>query len=303
MEHVHWSSRPALRSPVLVAGFTGWNDAGDAASSAVRHLASAWGATPFAELDPEEFVDFQSTRPLVRLANGTTREIVWPATELLAGSTAGGDVVLLVGPEPQLRWRTYCRQILEVAQELGVSMAITLGALLADVPHRRPVSIIGTASDPALVSRFGLQRSRYEGPTGIVGCLQDACSRAGMASLSLWAAVPEYASGTSSPKAALALVRRAAELMGSQVDTAELEREAAEYESDLDDYISRDEDLQSYVERLERMHDENDLGDDGDEGDERAAPSGPAVHPGADTGLAERFVAEVEQYLRDQGSE
>ena len=296
MEHVHWSSRPGLRSPVMVAGFTGWNDAGDAASGAMHHLADTWDADLFAELDPEEFVDFQSTRPQVRLVEGSTREIVWPSTELLAASTAGGDVVLVIGPEPQLRWRTYCRELVEVAEEMGVSMVVTLGALLADVPHRRPVSIIGTASDPAIVTRFDLQRSRYEGPTGIVGCLHDACTAAGIPSLSLWATVPAYAPGTTSPKAALALVRRAAELVGSPVDGTSLERELDEYEREVDEYVGRDEDLQSYVERLERLVDEG-VDDEDDE------PARPATHPAEDAGSVERLVAEVEQFLRDQGPE
>lgn len=297
MEHVEWSSRPALRAPVLVAGFTGWNDAGDAASGALHHLADGWSAECFAEIDPEEFVDFQSTRPQVRLVDGTTREIVWPATELLSAATPGGDVVLVIGPEPQLRWRTYCREMVEVAEELGVSMVVTLGALLADVPHRRPVSIIGTASDPGLVARFDLQRSRYEGPTGIVGCLHDACSRAGVPSLSLWATVPAYAPGTTSPKAALALVQRAAHLVGSPIDGRALEGSIEEYEREVDEYVGRDEDLQSYVERLERLVDE------GSDGEDDNAPTERAPHPAEDTGAGERLVAELEQFLRDQGPE
>lgn len=296
MEHVHWSTRPALRSPVLIAAFTGWNDAGDAASIALRHLAEAWQATMFAELDPEEFVDFQSTRPQVRLIDGETREIVWPATELLSASTPGGDVVLLTGPEPQLRWRTFCQEIAEVAGELGVSMVVTLGALLADVPHRRPVSIIGTASDTALIERFGLQRSRYEGPTGILGCLHDACSRSGIAALSLWAAVPAYAPGTTSPKAALALLRRTATLVGAPVDASNLEHEIGDYEAEVDGYVERDDDLQSYVAQLEHLADE-------EEEAEKPADPGPGTHPSAERGSAERLVAEVEQFLRDHGAD
>jgi predicted ATP-grasp superfamily ATP-dependent carboligase len=296
MEHLHWSSRPALRSPVLVAAFTGWNDAGDAASLAVRHLAHEWDAEVFAELDPEEFVDFHGTRPQVRLVDGETREIVWPTTELLWATTAGADVVLVTGPEPQLRWRSYCRHLVEAAEELGTSLVVTLGALLADVPHRRPVSVIGTASDRAMIQRFGLQRSRYEGPTGIVGCLQDACAKAGLAAVSLWAAVPAYAPGTTSPKAAAALVQRAAGLVGTPVDVSTLDEAVAEYEAEVDDYVGRDEDLASYVERLEAIVDEGDVDDD----DDPAADAPPAV---PDTGSAERLVAEVEQFLRDQGSD
>jgi proteasome assembly chaperone (PAC2) family protein len=295
MEHVHWSSRPALEAPVVVAGFTGWNDAGDAASGALRHLIDVWDAELFAELDPEEFVDFQSTRPHVRLVDGLTREIVWPATELLTTRGLGGDVVLIIGPEPQLRWRTYCRELIEVAGELEASMIVTLGALLADVPHRRPVSIIGTASDAELVRLYDLQRSRYEGPTGIVGCLHDAANAAGIASLSLWAAVPAYAPGTTSPKAALALVRHTARLLGETVDTRSLEEAVTEYESEIDEYVSRDEDLQDHVDRLERVLDE--------EAAEQEEQVRRSLHPADESGSAARLVAEVEQFLRDQGPE
>ena len=189
-----------------------------------------------------------------------------------------------------------------MAEELGVSMVVTLGALLADVPHRRPVSIIGTASDPALVARFDLQRSRYEGPTGIVGCLHDACTTAGIPSLSLWAAVPAYAPGTTSPKAALALVQRAAHLVGSPVDGRSLAGEVEAYEREVDEYVGRDDDLLSYVERLERLVDEG-ADDEGDEADEADDPGERAPHPAEDSRSAERLVAEVEQFLRDQGPE
>ncbi len=298
MQHVRWSSRPTLRAPVLIAGFTGWNDAGDAASTALRHLADGWQARSFAEIDPEEFCDFHVTRPHVRLVDGETREIVWPATELLATGTAGSDVVLVLGPEPQLKWRTYCSELVEVAKQLEVRLVITLGALLADVPHRRAVSIIGTASDPELIRRLELHRSRYEGPTGILGCLHDACSRAGLPSLSFWAAVPAYAPATASPKAALALARRAANLVGAPTDGRDLEAQVGDYEAEVDDYVARDEDLQSYVERLEAMADDPDdkLADDD------VDPAGSA-HPSSDPASGERLVAEVEQFLRDHGTE
>ena len=177
MDHVHWSGRPALRTPVVIAAFTGWNDAGDAASSALRHLVDTWDADVFAEVDPEEFVDYQSTRPQVRLVDGTTREVVWPATELYSASTAGGDVVLVLGPEPQLKWRAYCREMVEVAEELDASMVITWARCspTCTIAGRSPSS--APPSDADVVERYGLQRSRYEGPTGIVGCLHDACSR------------------------------------------------------------------------------------------------------------------------------
>jgi predicted ATP-grasp superfamily ATP-dependent carboligase len=288
MDHVHWSRRPALRTPVVIAAFTGWNDAGDAASSALQHLVHTWDASRFAEIDPEEFVDYQSTRPQVRLVDGTTREVVWPVTDLYSATTPGGDVVLVLGPEPQLRWRTYCRALVETAGELDASLVVTMGALLADVHHRRPVSIIGTASDAGIVERYRLQRSRYEGPTGIVGCLHDACTTAGLASLSLWAAVPAYLPGTASPKATLALVRRVSSLVGTTIEAGDLEESVAEYEQEIDEYVERDDDLQSYVERLDRLAD--------DETDQA-----PSVHPAEEHGSAERLVAEVEKFLRDQG--
>jgi predicted ATP-grasp superfamily ATP-dependent carboligase len=291
MDHVLWSSRPDLRTPVLITAFTGWNDAGDAASMAVQHLVEAWSAELVATIDGEEFFDFQSTRPNVRLIDGMTRAIEWPSTELYAARTPGGDVLLLLGTEPQLKWRTFCRAITETATEYQTSMVVTLGALLADVPHARPVSLIGTATDQELIDRFGLQRSRYEGPTGINGVLHDACGQAGLASASLWAAVPAYAPGTPSPKAALALVRRTAGIVGTPVITAELEQGATEYEREVDGVVAGDEDLAGYVRRLEAMAD----GEDDDEDDEDA------TEEVLDEGGTDRLVEEVERFLRDQG--
>ncbi len=291
MEHVQWSSRPTLRSPVLIAAFTGWNDAGDAASSAVRHLIEAWRAEHVATLDPEEFYDFGATRPLVRFAEGETREIVWPPNELWAASTPGADVLLLLGTEPQLKWRTFCRQITAVATEQEATLVLTLGALLADVAHSRPVSLIGTATDQGLIDRFRLARSRYEGPTGIVGALHDACAAAGLPSASLWAAVPAYAPGITSPKAALALVERAAAIVGAPVSMRALEGTVADYEEEVADLVAGDDDLAGYVGRLEALSDD---GDD-DEDDEAV------VDPTAPDAAVEQFVEDVERFLRDQG--
>ncbi len=234
LEHVRWLAEPSLRRPVVLAAFTGWNDAGDAASRAIRHLVEAWRATPLAELDPEIFTDFGTVRPHVRLAGGRTREIVWPTVGLWSVSAPGTDVVLMLGPEPSLRWRLFCEQVLGIAEHLDASMFVTLGALLADVPHRRPVQVIGTATEQSLIDRFDLQRSRYEGPTGIVGVLQDAVQRAGLSAVSLWAAVPAYASQEPSPKATMALVERACELIGTPSPTAALGDEVAEYEQRID---------------------------------------------------------------------
>jgi proteasome assembly chaperone (PAC2) family protein len=289
MEHVEWSTRPALHAPVMLAAFTGWNDAGDAASSAVRHLIEMWHAEHVASLDPEEFYDFGSARPHVRLSEGVTREIVWPSNELWAASTPGGDVLLLLGTEPQLRWRTFCRQITAVAAEQEVTLVLTLGALLADVAHSRPVSMIGTATDQGLIDRFQLARSRYEGPTGIVGVLHDACQRAGLASASLWAAVPAYAPSIASPKAALAIVERAAAIVGAPVSMQSLEAAVVEYEEEVTELVASDEDLAGYVERLESY-----TGDDDDDDDVET----PVV---AEDATVERFVEDVERFLRDQG--
>lgn len=288
MEHVVWHERPQLRTPTLIAAFTGWNDAGDAASLAVQQMVSTWKATKIAEIDPEEYFEFQATRPLVRLVDGQTREIVWPPNEFYAASTPGGDVLLLTGTEPQLRWRGFCRQIVEVAQAFGAHMVVTLGALLADVPHSRPVNIMGTATDQRLIDRFDLQRSRYEGPTGIVGVLQDACTTAGLQAVSLWAAVPAYAPGTPSPKAALGLLRRAVDIIGTPADLRGLESASGDYEAEVASNVEDDEELAGYVRRLEDAYDAN--AEDEDDDDEIDEPADPAS-----------LVEEVERFLRDQG--
>jgi len=309
LEHVRWLAEPELRRPVVVAAFTGWNDAGDAASRAIRHLVEAWRATPLAEIDPEVFTDFGTIRPHVRLNGGRTREIVWPTVGLWSVSAPGTDVVLMLGPEPSLRWRLFCDQVLGVAQHLDASMFVTVGALLADVPHRRPVQVIGTATDQALIDRFDLQRSRYEGPTGIVGALQDAVQRAGLSAVSLWAAVPAYASQEPSPKATMALVERACELIGTPAPTASLGEEVAEYEYRIDSRIEDEDDLRAYVNRLEEMVDagidldhDDDLDDLDDlDDDHDAADDQPTLLDESDDG--ETLVEELERFLRDQRSE
>ena len=260
MQHVHWQDRPQLRRPVLVAAFEGWNDAADAAATAARYLRDRWSATPFASIDPEEFYDFTATRPQVRLVQGITRRIEWPETELSHAALPGTsrDVVVLLGHEPQLKWRTFTEQIVGVAKELGVELVVILGALLADVPHTRPVRVTGTAADGELVRRLGLGKSTYEGPTGIVGVLHDAFSKAHLASASLWAAVPHYVGSTPSPKASLALVARATDLLSSRVATTDLELAVVDYERQVSEVVADDEDMVGYVERLEE-------GFDGDE--------------------------------------
>src|SRR5581483_1471691 len=210
-----YASRPRLERPVLIAAFRGWNDGGQGASLAGAYLARAWAAQEFATIDPEGFYDFQATRPMVSLADGMTRRIDWPENSFLHAPLPGArrDAIIMLGVEPNLRWRTFSDLIAGLAREHGVELVITLGSLLADVPHTRSAPVTGSATDPALIEELGLQASRYEGPTGIVGVLHDACGRAGLKSASLWAAVPHYVSLTPSPRAAKALVDRLAALL------------------------------------------------------------------------------------------
>ncbi|MGZ8693822.1 MAG: PAC2 family protein, partial [Gaiellaceae bacterium] len=223
--------RPRLERPVLIAAFRGWNDGGQGASLAGGFLAREWQAERFADVDPENFYDFQATRPLVSLSDGETRTIEWPenAFYFARPRELGRDAILLLGVEPNVRWRTFCELIVEFAQELGVELVVSLGALLADVPHTRPSPVTGSATDRKLVDELGLSTSRYEGPTGVVGVLHDACHRAGIPSVSLWAAVPHYVQLTPSPRAAQALCERLATLLGGQIDVAELRRAGRGY--------------------------------------------------------------------------
>jgi proteasome assembly chaperone (PAC2) family protein len=255
MQPLIWEHRPdGLRAPALVCAFTGWNDAGDAASAALKFLGASLGATRFARIDPEEFYDFQATRPKVRLVNGRTREIEWPEVEIYEARVprAPRDLILLSGAEPSMRWRSFGRLVIDRAEALGTQMVVALGALLADVPHSRPVPITGLASDDALVHKVGLDQSSYEGPTGIVGVLHAACQEAGVPSASLWASVPHYVAAAPNPKAALALLRKLEGLVGVSVDAGELESAAVDYERQVSLAVQSDPDVQAFVERLER---------------------------------------------------
>ena len=311
MEHVRWLAQPKLRRPMLIAAFTGWNDAGDAASNSVRHLVEAWHAQPLAEIDPEEFTDFATVRPHIRLNEEQKRTIVWPTVGLWSASTPGGDVILALGPEPALRWRLFTDQLVGIAQKFEVSMVLTLGALLADVPHTRPVQLIGTATEDDLIERFDLQRSRYEGPTGIVGVLHDSCTKSDLSSASLWAAVPAYASQVPSPKASLALIERACEMLGTPGPTAQLQGDAQEYDNRVSTFVADDGDLMGYVARLESLADSGQLVDDDyfsdsdDEDDDDDTVGGELGEEGDEVAVAEvnseELMAEVEQFLRDQG--
>jgi len=296
MEHVRWLNEPTLRTPTVVYAFTGWNDAGDAASSALRTMVEQWGAQAVAEIDPEPFTDFATVRPHVLIADGK-RTIVWPTVGIWSASLPGGDVLLVLGPEPAMRWRLFCEQLLGVAERYGAAMTISLGALLADVPHTRPVHIIGTASDPELVERFQLQRSRYEGPTGIVGVLHDVLATSGVSTASLWAAVPGYAAQIPAAKAALALVERASALIGAPAASETLRAAAGEYDARIAALIADDQELIDYVSRLESMVDDERTAFDHEDQDDDDDVTG---HPPLDASGGDELVAEVERFLRDQ---
>ena len=261
MQPLRWERRPdGLRAPALVCAFKGWNDAGEAATSAVAFMGAALDATRFSTIDAEEYVDFQATRPLVKLVDGRSRKIEWPDWEIYEARVplAPRDLVILTGPEPAYRWRDFCGRVVELAEALGVQLVVTLGALLADVPHSRPVSVSAYASDPALVERLSLQAPSYEGPTGIVGVLQSACAEAGMPAVSLWAAVPHYVAVAPNPKGALAILRRLESLVGVTVDASDLENAAVDYERQVSRAVELDPEVQAFVERLERAADAED---------------------------------------------
>ncbi len=257
MDPLIWSDKPDLRDPVLVAAFKGWNDAGESATAAVGFLVESFDATEVARVDPEEFFDFTAVRPTVRLTEGQSRAIDWPATVISAARIPGAerDLVFVQGVEPSLRWRTFTGAITEAATELRVDLVLTLGALLADVPHSRDVAVSGLASDQALIDRLGLERTTYEGPTGIVGVLHDACQRASLPSASLWAAVPHYVAAAPNPKAALALVRRFEGIAGVAVDGSALEEASEDYERQVNAAVASDPDVKAFVEKLEETMD------------------------------------------------
>jgi proteasome assembly chaperone (PAC2) family protein len=258
VDHVEWSERPVLRRPALVVAFKGWNDAGEAATAALDFLVDSFEATEFARIDPEEFYDFTAVRPSVHLEEGLTRVIEWPENSFHSAQVAGAehDLILFEGVEPSLRWGTFTGILIDMARELGAERVITLGALLADVPHSRPVPMTGIASDQALVEKLGFERSTYEGPTGIVGVVHHACAAAGIESVSLWASVPHYVAAAPNPKAALALIRSFEGAAGVAVEARELEESAEDYERQVSAAVASDPDVKSFVERLEQTMDE-----------------------------------------------
>jgi predicted ATP-grasp superfamily ATP-dependent carboligase len=284
-----WRDRPELRAPVMVCAFRGWNDAGESASTAVSFITDQFDSAEIARVDPEEFYDFTAVRPTVRLTEGLAREIDWPENTLSAAAVPGaeGDLVTLRGVEPSLRWRRFTENVVTAARELGVRMVVTLGALLADVPHSRPVAITGIASDDGLMSRLGYARTSYEGPTGIVGVLHHACATAGLPSASLWASVPHYVAAAPNPKVALSLVRAFEGTAGVVVDASELESAAADYERQVNAAVASDPEVRAFVERLETAVDE--VQAEGDE-EERL--------PSADT-----IASDFQRFLRQRGPE
>jgi proteasome assembly chaperone (PAC2) family protein len=279
-----------LRRPVLIMAFSGWNDAAESATTAARYLATSFHAEQLAEIDPEEFYHFGLSRPYVRFKAGseTEREIVWPATEFSLARPPGlaRDLVVGVAIEPHLKWKAYCAAVLELARRCDAALVLTLGALLAEVPHTRPVRLVGGASDPELAARLGVRPTRYEGPTGIVGVLNTVAREQGFATASLWANVPHYVSGIENPKASLALVRRVLAYLGATLDLADLEEAGKRFDANLAEIVAQNAKIAGYVKKLESKD------------AEEAASAGPAG--ASDLPPASELVAEFEQFLRQQ---
>jgi len=273
----------------MVCSFQGWNDAGDAASTATGFLAQALEAQRFAQIDTEEFYDFQANRPHVQIDETQARVISWPSVEIFEARAprAPRDLVIVQGTEPSMRWRSFSSLIVDLAEALDVQLVVTLGGLLADVPHSQPVAMTGFASDPVMIERLGLKSSRYEGPTGIVGVLHATCTQQGLPSASLWASVPHYVAAAASPKAALALLRKLELLVGVSVDVSELEQAAGEYEHQVGLAVQSDPDIQAFVERLER----------------RAAEDGQTAISPQDLPSGDLLAREFQRFLRQRGIE
>jgi proteasome assembly chaperone (PAC2) family protein len=289
MQPLIWESRPdGLRAPAIICAFSGWNDAGDAASAALTFIGESLKAERFARIDPEDFYDFQSTRPHIGFNEDGKREITWPGVEIFAARVprAPRDLILVQGPEPSMRWGSFCQHIVDLAEALGTQLVVTMGALLADVPHSHPVSITGLASDSALVEKLGVPETTYEGPTGIVGVLHTACSDAGLPAASLWASVPHYVAAAPNPKAALALVRKIEGLVAVSVDATDLENATNDYERQVSRAVQSDPEVQAFVERLEEA-----AGQD-------TTALGPTDLPSGDT-----IASEFQRFLRQQGPE
>jgi proteasome assembly chaperone (PAC2) family protein len=288
-----WEPHTALRRPLLVAAFSGWNDAGDAATGAADWLVRQGDAPRIASIDPDEHVDYQSHRPQVELVDGVTREITWPATDCFAVTLPERDLVVVRGVEPNVRWKSFCDAVLAIASETGSEMVVTLGALLGDVPHTRAVRVTGTATDPSMINGLELTRSQYEGPTGIVGVLHDSCRAAGLQSASLWAPVPHYVASPPNPPATRALLERLGQLAGLRLDLQGLDQLVDLWRVQVDHAISDNEEITTYVRDLETRVDAEDAG-------ERGIVLGGHPAGGGSVPNADDLAAEVEQFLRDQ---
>jgi len=296
MSYLEIEELPSLRRPVLIAAFAGWNDAGQAATSAIRFLGERWSAQRFASIDPEEFFDFTQTRPLIHLGSGLERELEWPANVFFyhAEPTLSRDAVLLLGTEPHLRWRAFTDSVLDLARQCEVEMLVSLGAFLGDAVHSRPVPLIGYATRPELTRRLaglGVSPSRYEGPTGIVGALHDACQRVGIASASLWAAAPHYLAATMNPKAAAALLKCLGSFLKLGIDLGEMERATVRFEAQVEEALAANPELADYLRQLEERLDA------AVEPEARTAAEGPELPPG------EAVVEELEEFLRERRQE
>src|SRR5262245_6941639 len=295
MDALKIHSRPGdFRRPILIMAFGGWNDAAESATNAVRYLGTSFQAQKFAEIDPEEFYHFGLARPHVpfKPAPAPDRGFTWQAAEfsISQASALARDVIVGVAIEPHLRWKTYCATVLELVRQCDVTLVLTLGALLAEVPHTRPVRLSGTASDPELAVRLGARPTKYEGPTGIVGVLNTVCKEQGFATASLWANVPHYISGIENPRATLALVQRVAPLLGATVDVAELDEAVKQFDSNLKEIVAQNAKIANYIKKLESR--------DAAEETPPAAQAGPSDLP-----PASQLVAEIEQFLRQQRPE
>jgi proteasome assembly chaperone (PAC2) family protein len=293
MDPLKIHSMPAtFRRPILLMAFTGWNDAAEAATTAARYLTASFSGEKFAEIDPEEFYHFGLSRPYVRFKAGsdTEREIIWPATEFSISQSADlpRDLIVGVAPEPHLRWRTYVDAILELARLCEVTLVLTLGALLAEVPHTRPIRLVGGASDPELAARLGLRPTRYEGPTGIVGVLNTRCRDREIPTASLWANVPHYISGIENPKASLALVKRVLGLLGAETDLGDLDEAGRQFDQNLKEIVAQNAKIANYVAKLEAKEVEEEAG---------------ASRSQSDLPPASELVAEIEQFLKQQRPE
>ncbi len=263
MESIIWegdagNDPPELRSPIVIATFSGWNDAATSATMALDAIAASLDSDAVARLDAEPFYDFQANRPTIRITSGELQGIIWPTNRVVTARAAAAsrDAILIHGTEPSTHWRTYCEALLDIVERLDAQMLITLGALIADVSHTRPVPITGLASDAAAISNLGLDDVNFEGPTGITGVMHETAKRRGLASASLWAAIPHYAAAVPNPKAALALVRRVEGLTGIAIEAAGLERSGERFVAQLDRAIAANPEIKELVAKLERQQDE-----------------------------------------------